>query len=464
MSIVEIKVPEIGESITEVTLSEWFKSDGDYVEMDEAICEFESDKATLELPSEAAGVITLVAEEGDDLPIGALIAKIDTDAAANGESGAGKKEDGKSSKAEEKTEAPAEKKAEKKEKEKTGKEKETEEGKSEDPEKAPSKGKDSADPSYAESHVSPAARKILDEKDIDPGAVEGSGPGGRITKEDAMKADPGKKSWAVDKEKKEAPKSKSEPVQYSRPSRDFSREEKVEKMSRLRRTISKRLVAAKNETAMLTTFNDVDMSRVMEIREAYKEKFKETHDISLGFMSFFSKACALALRDFPAINASIIEEEKIRYHEYVDISIAVSTPKGLVVPVIRNAESLSMAEIEKEVKRLAVAGRDGELTLEEMQGGTFTISNGGVFGSLISTPIINQPQSAILGLHRIEDRPVAVDGQVVIRPMMYMALSYDHRIVDGKESVSFLVKVKEYIEQPEKMLHGADPVKVLLEI
>jgi 2-oxoglutarate dehydrogenase E2 component (dihydrolipoamide succinyltransferase) len=437
---IEIKVPDVGESITEVTLSQWFKEDGDYVELDEPICEFESDKATLELPAEVAGVITRVAAEGEDLPIGALIATIETDA------------------------APAPEKEEKAAEPETASEEAEAEAIGENVEEAVVAEETpaaKAAPSYAESHVSPAARKILDEKDIDAGAVEGTGPGGRITKEDAVKAAPGKKEWAVEKEA--SPKKGARPVHYTAPSGNFSREERVEKMSRLRRTISKRLVAAKNETAMLTTFNDVDMSSVMEIRSAYKEKFKETHNINLGFMSFFSKACALALKDFPAINASI-EEENIRYHDYVDISIAVSTPKGLVVPVIRNAESLTMAEIEKEVKRLAVAGRDGELTLEEMQGGTFTISNGGVFGSLISTPIINQPQSAILGLHRIEDRPVAINGEVVIRPMMYLALSYDHRIVDGKESVSFLVKVKEFIENPEKMLYGDDPVKVLLEI
>lgn len=439
---VEIKVPEIGESITEVTLSEWFKQDGDYVELDEPICEFESDKATLELPAETAGVITRVAKEGDDLPIGALIAYIDTEAVAEPDdkpepaAKPAAKQPEEAKPAAKPVEQPAEKPAAKPE--------------------APAKP---ATPSYAESHASPAARKILEEKDVDPKAVEGTGRGGRITREDAEKAAPGIKEWAVEKKKPEsAPDKASAP---EAPARDFSREERVEKMSRLRRTISKRLVSAKNETAMLTTFNDVDMSRVLEIREQYKEEFRKEHDINLGFMSFFTKAAALALQEFPAINA-YLEEESIRYHDFVDVSIAVSTPKGLVVPVIRNAESLSMAEIEQEVKRLAILGRDGELSLEDMQGGTFTISNGGVFGSLLSTPIINQPQSAILGLHRIEDRPVARDGQVVIRPMMYLALSYDHRIVDGKESVSFLVRVKEYIEQPERMLYGGDPVKALL--
>ena len=445
---VEIKVPDIGESINEVTLSEWFKEDGDYVELDEAICEFESDKATLELPCEAAGVITRGAEEGADLEIGALIAYIDTEGDAT------PKEEEETKPAETSKPEPPKEKEEKTPvaaASKVASEPEIE------VEKAPS--------TYADKHVSPAARKILEEKDVDPKAVQGTGVGGRITKEDAVKADPGKKGWKEEEKAQEkiTQSVKKEPVVLSRPTGNFSREERVEKMSRIRRTISKRLVAAKNETAMLTTFNDVDMSAILDIRAKYKEQFKETHQIGLGFMSFFSRAAALALQEFPAINA-YIQDESIIYHDFVDISIAVSTPKGLVVPVIRNAESLNFAEIEKEVKRLAIAGRDGELTLEDMQGGTFTISNGGVFGSLLSTPIINQPQSAILGLHRIEERPVAENGKVVIKPMMYLALSYDHRIVDGKESVSFLVKVKEYIEKPERMLYGADPVKVLLDL
>ncbi len=419
-----------------MTLSEWFKEDGEYVELDENICEFESDKATLEFPSEAAGVITRIAAVGDDLPIGAVIATIETEGNGVPEKPA------------------AEKKTPKKEKPAKA---EKEEAPAAEPPKAPEKKA----PAYAEGHVSPAARKILEEKDVDVRAVKGTGVGGRITREDAEKAAPGLKEWAV-KQSKDA-SAASRPPEYERVAGNFSREERSEKMSRLRRTISSRLVAAKNETAMLTTFNDVDMSRVMQVRSEYKEVFKETHDVNLGFMSFFSKAASLALKEFPAINA-YVESDHIRYHEFVDISIAVSTPKGLVVPVIRNAESLSMAQLEKEVKRLAIAGRDGELTLEDMQGGTFTISNGGVFGSLLSTPIINQPQSAILGLHRVDERPVAVDGKVAIRPMMYLALSYDHRIVDGKESVSFLVRVKEYIEHPERMLFGEDPVKVLLEI
>jgi 2-oxoglutarate dehydrogenase E2 component (dihydrolipoamide succinyltransferase) len=334
------------------------------------------------------------------------------------------------------------------------------------PAPAPEKVVEKPKSTYADSHASPAAQKILDEKEVDAKAIEGTGKDGRITKEDALKASAGLKEWKEEEKKREEKPvtvAKSNPVAYQKPNRNFTREEHVEKMSRLRRTISKRLVAAKNETAMLTTFNDVDMSRVLEIREQYKDSFKAAHEIGLGFMSFFSKAAALALKNYPAVNA-YVEEDNIIYHDFVDISIAVSTPKGLVVPVIRNVESLSFAEIEQEVKRLAIAGRDGQLSLEEMQGGTFTISNGGVFGSLLSTPIINQPQSAILGLHRIEDRPVAIKGKVEIRPMMYMALSYDHRIVDGKESVSLLASIKDYIENPEKMLYGDDPIKVLLEI
>jgi 2-oxoglutarate dehydrogenase E2 component (dihydrolipoamide succinyltransferase) len=435
---VEIKVPNIGESINEVTLSSWFKEDGEYVQIDEAICEFESDKATLELPAEVAGIITRVAAEGADLAIGALVAYIETDGTP-------------SDKKEEKTvvaakpSAPAAK---------------------EIPAPAPEKVVEKPKSTYADSHASPAAQKILDEKEVDAKAIEGTGKDGRITKEDALKASAGLKEWKEEEKKREEKPvtvAKSNPVAYQKPNRNFTREEHVEKMSRLRRTISKRLVAAKNETAMLTTFNDVDMSRVLEIREQYKDSFKAAHEIGLGFMSFFSKAAALALKNYPAVNA-YVEEDNIIYHDFVDISIAVSTPKGLVVPVIRNVESLSFAEIEQEVKRLAIAGRDGQLSLEEMQGGTFTISNGGVFGSLLSTPIINQPQSAILGLHRIEDRPVAIKGKVEIRPMMYMALSYDHRIVDGKESVSLLASIKDYIENPEKMLYGDDPIKVLLEI
>ena len=418
---VEIKVPEIGESINEVTLSEWFKEDGDYVKLDEAICEFESDKATLELPSEAAGVITRIAQEGDDLPIGAVIATIETE--ANAPSDSGKKE-------------VVQETAEK-----------TKEVVVQETPKADLK------PEKTVQHASPAAKKILDEKNVELADVKGSGKDGRVTKADALNT--------VQKESKI--EKKSEPVTYEAPKRNFNRGESREKMSRLRRTISKRLVSAKNETAMLTTFNEVDMTAIKAMRAQHKEKFKEVHGVSLGFMSFFIKACALSLQKYPLINA-YVEAEEIVKHDFVDVSIAVSTPKGLVVPVIRNAESLSFAEIEKEVKRLAIRGRDGELTLEEMTGGTFTVSNGGVFGSLLSTPILNQPQSAILGMHKIQDRPMAENGQVVIRPMMYLALSYDHRIVDGKESVGFLVSIKDFLENPESMIYGQDPSRVLLEI
>lgn len=432
---VEIRVPAIGESINEVTLSTWFKQDGDYVNVDDALCEFESDKATLELPSEAAGILKRVAKEGDDLEIGALVAIIDTSA---------KKEEAPAKAKEVKTE---EKKAEKPIV-KTEPAPEAKPAPKEEEKPAPVQTT-SSNPEVS-GFPSPSAKKILDEKNIDPKSVDGTGRDGRITKEDAIKA------------------SETKPVSAEKPaivpaSGNFSRGESKEKMSRLRRTISKRLVAAKNETAMLTTFNEVDMSALNKVRDQYKDIFREKYDINLGFMSFFTRACALALLKFPAINA-YIEEEEIIYHDFADISIAVSTPKGLVVPVVRNAESLSFAEIEKEIKRLAIAGRDGNLTLEEMTGGTFTISNGGVFGSLLSTPILNQPQSAILGMHKIQDRPVAIDGKVEIRPMMYLALSYDHRIVDGKESVSFLVLVKDYLENPEKMLLGEDPIKAMLSL
>lgn len=411
MSKVEIKVPSVGESVTEVTLSTWLKQDGDFVKIDEPLCELESEKATFELPSEVAGVLQIVAQAGSDLKIGDVVCIVDTSQTATETS-------------EQPVEKVVAKVAEKQ------------------PDVQPVTNKDS----YAANHPSPAAKKILDEKGIDAKEVKGTGKDNRITKEDAIKA--------------EKPASVAN-IATQTVLGTFSRDEKVEKMSRLRRTISKRLVAAKNETAMLTTFNEVDMTRIMQIREQYKKSFEETKGIGLGFMSFFTKACAIALQKFPAINA-YLEEENIIFHDFCDISIAVSTPKGLVVPVIRNAESLSFAEIEMEVKRLATLGRDGNLTMEDMTGGTFTITNGGVFGSLLSTPIINQPQSAILGMHKIQERPMAINGKVEIRPMMYVALSYDHRIVDGKESVGFLVTVKDMLENPEKMLYGQDPVKVLL--
>jgi 2-oxoglutarate dehydrogenase E2 component (dihydrolipoamide succinyltransferase) len=409
----EVKVPSVAESISEVTLSKWMVKDGDYVVLDQPICEVETDKASQELSATIAGVISLVAKEGDDVKVGGLIAKIDETAKAPAK--AAEKE---APKKETTVEAPVvAKKAEQKVEVK-------QEG-------------------AAAGHPSPAAKKILDEGGVKTADVKASGVGGRITKEDAIQAVRNKANI---------------------PQREaFSRTEKTEKMSRVRKTISERLVYAKNSTAMLTTFNEVDMTAINKIRAQYGEVFKKKNEVGLGMMSFFSKAVCLALEKFPAVNA-YIEDNNLVYHDYVDISIAVSTPKGLVVPVIRNAESLSLAGIEKKVKELAIKGRDGLLTMDEMTGGTFTISNGGVFGSLMSTPIINPPQSAILGMHKVQDRPVVVDGQIVIRPMMYLALSYDHRIIDGKESVSFLVAVKDYLENPHKLLLGADPVELLLDL
>lgn len=435
MSVIEIKVPSVGESVNEVTLSAWLVNDGDYVKLDQPLAEFESDKATFEMPSEAAGIITRVAKEGDDIKIGGLVAYVDTDAVAPEQSAVNSQQS--TAKTEEKKKA-------------------------EDAEtinKTVDHGLSAVNQkTYATGTPSPAAKKILDEKGIDTKDIQGTGVDGRITKEDALKSEvASRKSF-----EKKAEFAK-ETVDYRPSTPDFSRSEKIEKMSRMRKTISRRLVAVKNETAMLTTFNEVDMTRINEIRNLYKKPFEEKNGIGLGFMSFFSKACATALLKYPAINA-YIDDENIIYHDFVDISIAVSTPKGLVVPVIRNAESLSFAGVEKEVKRLALLGRDGNLSLEDMEGGTFTITNGGVFGSLMSTPIINQPQSAILGMHKIQDRPMVINGKIEIRPMMYLALSYDHRIVDGKESVGFLVMVKDFLENPEKMLYGTDPVKALLEL
>ncbi|MEM1217312.1 MAG: 2-oxoglutarate dehydrogenase complex dihydrolipoyllysine-residue succinyltransferase [Bacteroidota bacterium] len=415
MSVIEMKVPTIGESVTEVTLSQWLKSDGDYVELDEPICEFESDKATLEFPAEAAGKLIYIAAEGDDLEIGALVAKIDTSVA---KSGGG---DAPAAPAAEKQEAPKE----------------------EVKEEAPQPTTATADnkTTYATGHPSPAAAKILKEKGIDPSQVTGSGRDGRITKEDAEAAQPIAKT---------APAAPSPPP-VAQPSVAYSRETNRKKMSRMRRTIARRLVSAKNETAMLTTFNEVDLSEIMKLRKRYQEKFVEKYGIKLGFMSLFAKACAKVLMEMPDVNAQI-DGNEIIYHDFVDISIAISTPNGLVVPPVRNVESMNFAEFENAVKALAGKARNGALTLEEMSGGTFTITNGGVFGSLLSTPIINEPQSAILGMHGIKERPVAVNGQIEIRPMMYLALSYDHRIIDGSTSVTFLVKVKELLEDPVSML------------
>lgn len=411
--MIDIKVPTVGESINEVTLVKWLKNDGDYVERDEVIAELESEKATFEVNAEKAGVLKTVGKEGDTLNIGDTLAQIDETAvkpegSSKSEVGSQKSEAG-SKKEETKQQAqPA-----------------------------------TTTTTATDIKATPVASAIIADKKVDPKNIQPSGYNGKILKDDVLEAlaHPGVKPGT----------------------QAFTRDEKKEKMSNLRKTVSRRLVEAKNTTAMLTTFNEVDMSKIMALRTQYKDKFKEKHGVNLGFMSFFTKAVCFALQEWPAVNA-YIDGDSIVYHQYCDISIAVSAPKGLVVPVIRNAESLSMADIERKVVELATKARDNKLALEEMQGGTFTITNGGVFGSLLSTPIINIPQSAILGMHKIEERPVVVDKQIVIRPMMYLALSYDHRIIDGRESVSFLVRVKELLENPELLLFGKDPVKTLLEL
>lgn len=411
-----MKVPTVGESITEVTLAQWLKNDGDYVEMDEIVAELESDKATFELPAEKAGILRQVAGEGDTLEIGAVVCTIEE---------GGKQEGAAPSKEESTSEAKTEVSAS-----------------SNGASASPSESQET----YAAGSPSPAAAKILKERGIDPKNIKGTGKDGRITKEDALNASD--KPSAAPKEKVEAPASGSPSASESVAG---ARNEKREKMSSLRKTIAKRLVTVKNETAMLTTFNEVDMKPIMDLRAKYKDKFKEKHGIGLGFMSFFTKAICMALKEWPSVNARI-EENEIVYSDFVDVSIAVSAPKGLVVPIIRNADSLSLQGIEKAVSDLANKAKNNKLTIEEMTGGTFTITNGGVFGSMMSTPIINAPQSAILGMHNIIQRPVAVNGEVVIRPMMYVALSYDHRIIDGRESVSFLVRVKELLEDPTRLL------------
>ncbi len=402
--IIELKVPVIGESVTEVTLSQWLKADGDYVSLDEPICEFESDKATLEFPAEAAGKLIHVAAAGDDLPVGGLVARIDTSVTQGAAAPA----------------APAA------------------------PAAAPAPAAPQASgtaSTYASGHPSPAAAKILDEKGISPADVQGSGRDGRITKADAQAAAP------VPKPAPAAPK--AAPAQAVAAA--FGRQEERKKMSRMRRTIANRLVKAKNETAMLTTFNEVDLTEVMALRNKVQDRFVAKYGIKLGFMSIFAKACAQVLMDMPEVNARIDDNDLV-YHQYVDISIAISTPTGLVVPPVKNVESMSFAEIEHEIKRLSSKAREGSLSMEDMQGGTFTITNGGVFGSLLSTPIINEPQSAILGMHAIKERPMVVNGEIKIRPMMYIALSYDHRVIDGSSSVTFLVKVKELLEEPTFLL------------
>ena len=392
--VLEMKVPSPGESITEVEIAQWLIADGDYVEKDQAIAEVDSDKATLELPAEVSGTITLKAEEGDTVEVGAVVCLIDTEGKPS------EKNTSKKSKEEQNQQAVEEKHNE-----------------------------TSKEDTYATGIPSPSAKKISEEKGLDLNQIKGTGRDGRIIKEDVIKGIPS----------------------MGTPSEVGSRSDKREKLSMLRRKVAERLVSVKNETAMLTTFNEADMSSIFDLRKKYKEKFEKKHGVGLGFMSFFTKAVVRALNLFPDVNSMIDGDHKISY-EYCDISVAVSGPKGLMVPVVRNAELLSFSEIESEIKRLAIRARDGEITVDDMTGGTFTISNGGVFGSMLSTPIINPPQSGILGMHNIIQRPVAVDGKVEIRPMMYLALSYDHRIIDGKESVGFLVAVKEALEDPAEHL------------
>jgi 2-oxoglutarate dehydrogenase E2 component (dihydrolipoamide succinyltransferase) len=409
--MIDIKVPTIGESISEVTLIKWLRNEGDWVERDEVIAELESEKATFEINAEKAGKLKRLAQEGDTLKIGDIACQIDETAV---------RPEGVTATISKELVSVPSKKAEKSE-----------------------SGTAPVTAVPADIKATPVAAAIIADKKVDPVSIEPTGSGGKILKQDVMDAlsSPGRRAGTV----------------------AFSRNERRDKMSNLRKTISRRLVEAKNSTAMLTTFNEVDMSRIMDIRARYKDKFKELHGVNLGFMSFFTKACCFALQEWPAVNA-YIDSDEIIYHDYCDISIAVSAPKGLVVPVIRNAESLDMAGLEKKVVELATKAKENKLSLEEMQGGTFTITNGGVFGSLMSTPIINIPQSAILGMHKIEERAVVMSGQIVARPMMYLALSYDHRIIDGRESVGFLVRVKELLENPELLLMGKDPVKTLLEI
>ena len=412
MATIEMKVPSPGESISEVEIAQWLVADGDYVEKDQAIAEVDSDKATLELPAEQSGIITLKAEAGDTVKVGQIVCLIDTSAA---------KPEGSPKVDAAKVEAKPE------------------------PQKTPTPVPNpNPTTSYAAGTPSPAAAKLMTENNLSSQHISPSGRDGRITKNDVMKAlasgfdGSAASGWGG------------------------TREVRREKMSMLRRKIAERLVSVKNETAMLTTFNEIDMKPVMDLRAKYKDAFAKHHEVNLGFMSFFTKAVTEALKLFPAVNGQI-DGHEIVFHDYADVGIAVSSPKGLMVPVLRNAEQMSLADIEREIKRLAVKARDGKITPEDMTGGTFTITNGGVFGSMLSTPIINPPQSAILGMHNIVERPVAVKGQVEIRPIMYVALSYDHRIIDGKESVGFLVKVKEMLENPERMIFGAkDPMEVLL--
>ncbi|MBI2269988.1 MAG: 2-oxoglutarate dehydrogenase complex dihydrolipoyllysine-residue succinyltransferase [Bacteroidetes bacterium] len=425
MAILQQKVPSPGESITEVVIAHWFKKDGDYVEKDEAIAEIDSDKATLTLNAEDNGAIKLLAKEGDTVKVGQVVCSIDTSVKGEKKSEVGSRESGE---------------------EKVGKREEKQVVQSTTNNHLSTKASAQVEQpttTYVTGTPSPSARKLMDENQI-PVKINGSGKDGRITKGDVLNAmskgfDTGAlKGWSG------------------------TRDVESKKMTPLRKKLAQRLVAVKNTTAMLTTFNEVDMSQIYALRAKYKDKFKEKYGVGLGFMSFFTKAVCEALQHFPAVNA-MIDGEEIVYYKYCDVGIAVSAPKGLVVPVLRNAETMSLAQIETEIKNLAVKARDNKIELKDMEGGTFTITNGGVFGSLMSTPIINPPQSAILGMHNIVERPIAVNGQVVVRPMMYVALSYDHRIIDGRESVGFLVKVKEMCENPSKLLFGGkDPSDVLL--
>ncbi|MEO9256987.1 MAG: 2-oxoglutarate dehydrogenase complex dihydrolipoyllysine-residue succinyltransferase [Crocinitomicaceae bacterium] len=422
MAVLEMKVPSPGESISEVEIASWLVSDGDYVEKDQAIAEVDSDKATLELPAEESGIVTLKAKEGDTVAVGQVVCLIDTSAARPANAAA----KASVAKVEEKVATPV--KAE---------------------EKAPAPNpmpivEEKKDKSYADGVPSIAASKIMAENGVQANKVNGTGKDGRITKQDVVSAmsngfdTAATNGWGG------------------------TRNSSTEKMSMLRRKIAERLLAAKNDTAMLTTFNEVDMKPIMDLREKYKKQFADFHEVNLGFMSFFTKAVTEALNIYPAVNAQISDKELI-FHDYADIGIAVSSPKGLMVPIVRNAEQMTLAEIEREIKRLAIKARDGKITPDEMTGGTFTITNGGVFGSMLSTPILNPPQSAILGMHNIVERAVVVDGKIEIRPIMYVALSYDHRVIDGKESVGFLVKVKEMLENPERIIFGGkDPYAVLL--
>lgn len=416
--ILEMKVPSPGESITEVEIATWLVKDGDYVEKDQAIAEVDSDKATLELPAEQSGIITLKAAEGETVKVGQVVCLIDTSASPPAKTESNGSQNGVAGS-------------------QNGAAKESVAATSESVQNT-ANAAPSAAPSYAAQTPSPAARKILEEKGIQPHEIVGTGKGGRITKEDALKAVP----------------SMGTPPAYG------TRTTHSVKLSALRRKLSQRLVSVKNETAMLTTFNEVDMQPIFDLRKAYKEQFQAKHGVSLGFMSFFTKAVVRALQLFPDVNAMIDGDQKVM-HDFYDISIAVSGPKGLMVPVVRNAENLTFRGIEQEIKRLSTRVRDGVITIDEMTGGTFTITNGGVFGSMLSTPILNPPQSGILGMHNIVERPVVRDGQIVIRPIMYVALSYDHRIIDGRESVGFLVAVKEALENPIDILMDGNPLKAL---